>query len=378
MRIYSLHFLGTFLRRFVWVFIFIKVFLGLCAFFAFLPKHPYVPLTRVIAGVPDLALALLPVSLPFSLVLAVVLFIEDVRRQQGFLWIQLAGRDPRLFQTGIIAFGALASLGLWGFNASVLPKIQFHSNYVLTRPEDTMVSLALRMEREPELLQGLQMDFRFEEGARLADFSLVSADEGAHMIVTAASAVPDLDDEGGHFGLELSRGRLLKADVKGGLATNLRFDKFRLRFDALKLFGADKKRILNPVFYTNRELSLLPETARLQERSGLLLSKRQKRRIKAIPQVVAARVQSAMNPFLFTLVAVVLLGSHAQVGSRRRTVVFAGFLILCLLPQQLVFEARAENGGLPGVWAAFLPTIEVAALLALGLLLNSIKGRAGG
>ncbi|MFQ5507122.1 MAG: LptF/LptG family permease, partial [Planctomycetota bacterium] len=243
--IYTRHFLGLFLARFLWVFVLIQVFAGLCAALVFLVEHPYVPMPRIARSLPDLVLLLLPVSLTLAFVLGSVLFLRDVQRHRGLLWIQLAGRDPRRYQGGILLLGCMSSLLLWWLHASVLPPARFHERYLLPSVQNAPETIALLLERKPRFFRGLQAGFGARSGNELREVSLLTTDPERRLAITAERAKLALSEDRSMVRLEMRDGRLLELDEADALAENLRFDRMEMALDATRLSRPSKTDILD-------------------------------------------------------------------------------------------------------------------------------------
>jgi hypothetical protein len=363
MRIYTRHFFRLFLERFLVVFLFLQVFLCLCNLLAILPHAPQVPFTFLMGSAPDLLLLALPLSVSLSVIVAGFLFIVAVREQQGFFWIELSGRDPRRYQLGLLAFGLLSFLGLWFLNNLVLPKARFYVDYVLTRPTDTTMSLALRLMSQADVLPGFQTEFELVPPAGLKNFSLANEDPSRPLLVTAPAARLDLAEGGDLLEITMTDGRILRLDPQGGLSENARFDTLSISADTDRLFGADKTAVLRPRYYTSRELGRLPAILDYRAWAGLLPTKIQKKNLAAVDSVRMVRLTEAMNPALYILLFVALLGAYHESESKARLFMVAGLCLFILLPQQIYFQTLADRYKLARPVLALAPAAETAALL---------------
>src|SRR5689334_19913652 len=102
-------FFAQFAGRFAWAFVFVQLFLGLCSLLVFSAGYPSVSPRILAASIPDILLLILPLSFTISCLGGGLLFFEEIRRAEGFLTIELAGRDPRRLQVSIVAFGLALS-----------------------------------------------------------------------------------------------------------------------------------------------------------------------------------------------------------------------------------------------------------------------------
>lgn len=354
--------LGVFLSRFLWTLVLVLLFAALSSLLGFLTRYPYVPLTAIVASLPDFVLLLLPFALPFSALLGGCLFAARVRRHQGFLWIQLMGRDPRRYQVPILVFGGLVSLGLWGLSAAVLPHAQYRSGRLHSVVRDAPLELALRLVEEPRFFPGYRVDYEAVEDEALTGFSLVSRGRAEPVAVTGARAELRRTEDGAFLELKLHEGRILRLEESGELDLNLAFDRLRIRFDVDRMAGPGKQGILDLKYYTDSEMDRLPAQARVLGRHGIPVGRTRKARIALVPAVRTIRLQTALMPFLFVWLVVLFLGVHLPGGAGRRTAVVVVFCLAVLLTELLLLEIRARKPPPIRPWVVLLPTIQVAAV----------------
>lgn len=363
MLIYSRYFLKIFIRKSVGVFILVQLFVALCVLLDLLPRYPNVIFAYGLSILPDLIIVYLPRSLPFAIVLGAILSMEYIRKQNGFLWIQIAGHDPRRYQFGVLIIGLLISIALWWLNADIIPKVKYSTLQSLSSLKESPRSLALLLAEKPNLFKGFLVNFDSITKNELTDFSLISTKKNDPMVMTARSANLELINEGSFLELKANKGRFLKLGDDGKMESNLRFDKFSIRFDANRLFEHSKTKIISLKYYTNEELTRLPELAQYRQQRGIMLSEQQKGRLNGIFQVRAIRLQFAITPFLFCIIVVVFLGVYITENPFLRTVMVVTFCLMFILPQQIILEQMARRAKLPDTWYAFLPTLEIMLVL---------------
>lgn len=373
MRIYTRHFFEIFLKYFAWVFILTQLFAVLCALLGFLPDYPQVPIIQVIIYLPDLALALLPISLPFSIAVAAGLFMAELHDNQGFLWINIAGRTSYRFLSGVLSFGLAVSAALYYFNSCVLPKMLYHSKYLVTAPGNSVVSLANQLTVMPNYLKGFSVDFTLDQNKRFKDFSMV-APKGELLVANAKQADIKFVDDNSLVLIELEKGRFLKFNSQRQLEINLLFKRFSIWLDTARLVGPDKNEIIGLEYYTNRELNLLPELKRFRENHGLKLDNSKKKRVVSIAQAKAVRLQSGVSPFLILLVITLFLAEYKNVFPFQKITLTCALCMAVYFSQQIFFEQKAWRGELPYLATAFLPSIEAGAAVLLWAFYKIIGG----
>lgn len=373
MQRYARSFLRTFLTYFLWVFVVVQAFFGLALTVAVVTSRPYIPLSAFAVGFPDAVLTLLPVSLPFTVLVAGLLFVREVRSHGGFLSIQLAGRDPRPLHWPLLVFGVVLSLGMAMLHQSVLPMALWHTTHVVKTTASTTEALATRLARKPRFLSGYTASFGAVEEGRMRDFVMTSnAQDEEPLAVTAREAEIGLVDDGAVLEVRLTEGRYLRLGEQNEVKTNLRFGKLVLSLDAERLSLPSKRGLIPLKYYTDHELSLLPGQLVRLLRGGQIPSERRRARVAAVQSVRLLRFQSAALPLFVLLLVVMYLGVHAE-GVRRYWLV--GTFCMLLLLQQILIDARVDKKGpLDPTWLVLLPSAQaVLGLLAAPWLLRERK-----
>lgn len=260
----------------------------------------------------------------------------------------------------------------------MIPRALASTRFELARSASSPASLALRLQNEPELIKPFVLRFDEQDGATLSGVSLVSSGDDGRLLLFAATAGARLAEDDSILELALNHGGAIRMGPDNVPGLNTRFERLTLRYDARRLFEGGGTVVLSPIFYPNRELDRLPEVIREREQRGLIMRKKKKLELgRSIPQVKAARLQSALNPFLVLLLVVTALGVHLPGDPKRRTLAVLGVCLLFLLPQQVVLEAKAGRGALPGAWAALLPSIESLVLIIAAAAERALNRRTG-
>ena len=364
---YGLLFLRTFLGWFCWCFACLQVFLAVSVVVPLLIAHPYMPLGRLVAQCPDVLIPVLPLSLPFAMVLAGLLASAQIRRSQGYLWCRLAGRSPRLLHGPIVLFAVLLCGGLGWAEAAAIPNAVYRVRFELADVALSSDALALRMKHRPEWLPGLHMTFEEGEGSRFKEVALVSRRSTRPFAVMAADATMAVSPGGERLVVSCDDGWLLGLDEDGAIGWDADFEHLELTLDAKTLTARSKRTLLDLKYYTDEELGRLGVQRHKLRASGVALKKRQERRVRAVPRVRWLRTQSALVPFLVILLYVVLLGGVVAQGLRWRQIAFVVASLL-LIGQQLILSsmvgARGPSTPMPILMA---PVLEVVTLVAVVL-----------
>jgi hypothetical protein len=364
------HFLAIFLGRFAWVFGVVELFLALCALLVFSAAYPYVAPEKMLAAVPDMLLLLLPLTLAFSSLVAGLLLVQAVRRAQGFLTIELAGRDPRALMVPILVFGvALSAANLWLLTC-VLPNVDYALERIAGAFVKSAPMTALRAARDGGMIRGLDVSFESADESGVGELALVGEDRST--VVTARRGTFDLVDEGRSLELAARDGRLIHRDGER-LAGNLSFETLRVRFDAERLAGRSKAELLELRYYTNAELERLPALASFRLHHGLRVWDRELARLKAVPAIRAARLGAAATPLLVLALVVAFLCVHAPGSERQRAILVTAACLLVVIPQPaLVLSLVGDDRTIPA-WVAYLPFAEVGAALLGALLVRAAR-----
>jgi len=363
LRAYTLIFLSLFLEAFLPVFLVVHAFLALCLAIASIGRLPELPVSVLMAGVPNLLLPLLPTTIAFTAVVAGVLFTERLRAADALLLIASSGRDPRRYTTGVLAaVGAMCVLLFW-LTSSVIPVARYEVRRIGHAFRDDPAGLAVRLARDTELVPGFRASFGRRDGDTLSDFSLVAENPGTPLAVTADRVRCEVIEDGRFLRMDLSDGRLLRADRLGNFVLNLSFARFRLLFDTDLFLGKPKEYLLDAKYYTSEELDRLPEQISFLSRRGILLPERRRARMEGLGAVRWCRIQSSITPLLLLVLLLAFLGTEVPTGRARRIKLVLLVSLLLVLPEQLVLSARARKHGLDPAWLAFLPTLQIALVL---------------
>jgi len=374
------------------VFVVAQLFVGLSYALAALGRSRYLSVFTLAGEFEDLVLISLPTVLPASLLVGYLLFAWDVHRRRLFLWIHLAGRDPRWLQMPVLAVGVIASALLWWVNAAVAPNASFRAASSLARLEGDVEDLAARLAWDRDMIRGVRLGVGPVERGRFHGFGVFDSSDGAASVMVAETADVELTDDaagptgtpsagsgarpsraaeageaaGRFYQVNLHDGRLLQvarsADGTPALAANMTFEHFRLRQDARAVSRPDKRGFLTLKYYANAELPVLREQVRLLLSRGIVPGEGQMAKAKAVTALRAVRLQGAMLPAIFLALAIALVGRHLETGVRVRVAAVGCLCLLVLMPQQLVIESQT-NRGFPPPWALLLAPVAEAALV---------------
>ncbi|MCA8973612.1 MAG: LptF/LptG family permease [Planctomycetes bacterium] len=366
MRLFTRSCLGYFLRRFAWVFALVHSFLALAGLLGLLASFPYVPLPRLLGSLPEALLLALPVSMPLSVLAAGVMFCGDLGRRQGWLWLQAAGGRTSQVTWPIHVFVLLISVVLLWLECEVVPHAAYRARFVIDALQENPQTIALRLGRKQSFLRGFKVGFADEVDGALTDFGLwTDVEESGTVLVRAERARIGLVAGGRDLELRLENGRYLAIDPTGRLTDNLRFAQLRMTMDAHRLSVRSKGEILDLTYYSEGELSRLPQQASLLRDKAVAIGDRQRARLRAIDTVRALRLGSAALPWLLLVLALVPASVVGQ-GSRRRTSIAVVICGAVLLIQQVTLETlAAKHGVLSWPLLAAAPAFEVAAVVSL-------------
>jgi lipopolysaccharide export LptBFGC system permease protein LptF len=366
--IYARHLLLLFVRPFMGIFVLLQVFASFAGMLTVQGKHPYLPLLDVAAGIPDSLLLILPTTLPVALCVGYLACIWSLHSNRQLLPIQLAGRDPRGLQVPIAVLGVGCSALMFWLAVDVIPKAEFRSRSTATALREDTASLAARIAWGRDVLPGFNFGFCGAEGGRFSGFSMASRGATVATAVSAATMDAEIAGDGRYLQINLYDGRLIQAKQLANDALdvelNMQFECLRYRQDAREYSQPSKALLLDPKYYTNRELSLYEEQLRLLSRKGLNIESRARLRAAAVPAIKAARLDAALLPALLLAAAILTMGGLAP-GRWRRSVGIASVCMLALLIQHFATEERARNGLVQAVWVALLPGIELVAIMAV-------------
>jgi hypothetical protein len=371
--LFARHFLAIFLGKLARVFIVVELFLGACSVLAFSATYPYVGWRQQVEVVPDLLLLSMPLCLSFSVLGAGLLAIEEIRRAQGFLAVELAGRDPRWLLWPVLGAGLLGSLAcLWLFG-SVLPNVEHRLELVATSFVRDAPLLALRAVRDGALFRGFELRFERVDEESVSEIGIVA--ENRQLAITAKRGAFDVVEDGRTLQLVLTDGRLLRIEPSGELLDDVRFERLTVLIDAERFAGRAKTDLLPLEYYTDVELSRLPDLADLRMHHGLPLLRFQADRLAGIAGLRSARVAASLTPFLELLLVVVFLGMHVERRPGLRAAAVAAGCLVLLVPQQVLVLDAASVDGSTRPWLAWIPTAEVAAILAGAALAHRLASR---
>jgi hypothetical protein len=349
-----------FLGRCGWFVAGAEIFIVLVGVLVLVCAHPYLPLRRLLSGLPDVLLLSAPVVLPAAVLAGYAGVLADLHRYQALLAMRLAGRSPVAGLVTLMLPAVAVALLLLLLHSSVLPQASFRLRTELPAFGSTDQSLLLRLARRPNVLSGALASASISPTGTANELIFsASGDDWASVVVADAAVLHRPVPEA--VCLTLRGGRLLRVDTGFTVTANVAFTELDVYLDEREVAGSSKQGIMALSHYTDAELRQLDAQLAYLQAAGQEVDTERRRRVAAASLFAAVRRQTAVLPLLFAaLFACCLLSrpatASAEAAVRRR---FIAACCMLLFAQTVVELLVGKRGAWLPAWVAWTPTLVV-------------------